>query len=80
MDLIQTIISLLSTYTPELIKKLLKNIVVVGGASVIPGLKERLTRDLIREGPCDGEVGVRIGRGGSKGAFLGMQYIGKHER
>jgi actin-related protein len=39
MDLIQTIISMLSAYNSDLIKKLLKNIVVVGGGSVIAGLK-----------------------------------------
>jgi hypothetical protein len=25
-------------------------------------------------------VNVRVGRGGANGAFLGMQYIGRHER
>jgi len=48
IDLIQAIVSMLSSYEKDIIKKLLKNIVVVGGGSAVSGLKERLTRDLRR--------------------------------
>lgn len=80
MDLIQTIASLLSVYPKDTINSLLSNIVVVGGGSVVQGLKERLERDLKRESPVGSNISVKIGKGGSNGAFLGMQYIGRHDR
>lgn len=39
-----------------------------------------MERDLVRECPVGSRVNVRVGRGGANGAFLGMQYIGRHER
>lgn len=80
MDLVQTITALLSVYPAKVLNALLSNIVVVGGGSVIPGLKQRLERDLRRESPVGSTISVKIGKGGVNGAFLGMQYIGRHER
>ncbi len=48
MDLIQTIVSVLSLYPNRTKANLLKNVLVVGGSSKIAGLKERLQRDLRR--------------------------------
>jgi actin-related protein len=78
MDLVQTISAVLSVYPNKTINALLSNILVVGGGSVIPGLKERLERDLRRESPVGSTICVKIGKGGVNGAFLGMQYIGRH--
>ncbi len=80
LDLVQTIVAILAPYPPTTVQALLSNIVLVGGGSAVPGLKQRLERDLVRECPVGSRVNVRVGRGGSKGAFLGMQYIGRHER
>jgi len=41
MDVIETIVNILSIYTADVKKCLLKNIVIVGGASKVNGLKER---------------------------------------
>ena len=62
-------------YSADIQSILLKNIVVVGGGTSIRGLKERIIRDLIREIPINSEIKVKIGKGGSIGAFLGMQNI-----
>ena len=80
MDLIQTITSLLSVYPDKITASLLSNVVVVGGGSVVPGLKERLERDLKCESAVNSNISVKIGKGGVNGAFLGMQYIGRNER
>jgi actin-related protein len=48
MDVIETIVSILSLYDERTKRDLLKNVVVVGGASKVPGLKERFERDLRR--------------------------------
>jgi len=80
IDLIQTITAVLASLPPQVVAVLLGNIVIVGGGSVISGLKERMERDLKRECPVDSKIHVRIGKGGARGAFFGMQYIGKHER
>ena len=58
-------------YSADIQSILLKNIVVVGGGTSIRGLKERIIRDLIREIPINSEIKVKIGKGGSIGAFLG---------
>lgn len=42
IDLVQTITSVLSVYPTKISAALLANIIVVGGGSVVPGLKERL--------------------------------------
>ena len=42
IDLVQTITSALSVYPKKIAAALLANIIVVGGGSVVPGLKERL--------------------------------------
>jgi actin-related protein len=52
----------------------------VGGGAVVTGLKERLERDLKRECPVGSHIKVKVGKGEAKGAFLGMQYIGRHEK
>jgi actin-related protein len=80
LDLVQTIVALLAPYPQPTLQALLANIVLVGGGSVVPGLRQRLERDLVRECPVGSRVGVRVGKGGANGAFLGMQYIGRHER
>lgn len=48
MSLIETIVNILSLYSDKIKADLLKNIVIVGGASKIAGLKERMERDLRR--------------------------------
>ena len=65
MDLIQTIVSVLSLYHNQTKATLLKNVLIVGGASKITGLKERLQRDLRRECPVEMEINVKIGKGGA---------------
>lgn len=47
---------------------------------MVPGLKERLERDLVRECPVGSPIRVKVGKGGANGAFLGMQHIGRFER
>lgn len=42
IDLVQTIVALLSPYPTAQASALLANIVLVGGGSVVPGLKQRL--------------------------------------
>ena len=56
------------------------NILVIGGGSQIPGLQERLSRDLLRESPAGAKIKVSIGKGGANAAFKGMQYIAKYEK
>lgn len=80
LDLIQTIVTTLTPYSNSIVNALLSNVIVVGGGSVVPGLKQRLQRDLVRECPVGSLVNVKIGKGAANGAFLGMQYIGRHER
>jgi actin-related protein len=48
MDLIKTIVAVLSLYPDSTKRELLKNIVMVGGPSKLSGLKERMERDLRR--------------------------------
>lgn len=67
-------------FKPNIVQQLLGNIILIGGGSVISGLKERIERDLKRECPTGSVINVRVGRGGAKGAFLGMQNIGKNQR
>jgi actin-related protein len=42
MDLISTIVNVLKLYDDKTKAEMLKNVVVVGGASKLPGLKQRL--------------------------------------
>jgi actin-related protein len=42
LDLVQTIASVLTLYNEKEKAALLSNVVVVGGGSTVPGLKERL--------------------------------------
>lgn len=53
--------------------KLLKNVIVIGGGSVILGLKNRIEKDLMQECPTGSEIKVNIGKGGYLGAYLGMK-------
>ena len=80
MDVIETIVSLLPLYDNNTKRDLLRNVIIVGGASKVPGLKERFERDLRRECPVELEIKVKIGKGGSEGAFLAMQHIGKTQK
>ena len=48
MDLIKTIVAVLSLYPENVKKELLKNVVMVGGPSKLAGLRERISRDLRR--------------------------------
>ncbi len=80
MDVIETIVSLLPLYGNTTKRDLLKNVVVVGGASKVPGLKERLERDLRRECPVEMDIKVKIGKGGYEGAFLAMQHISRTQK
>ena len=52
----------------------------MGGASKVPGLKERFERDMRRECPVDMGIKVKIGKGGFEGAFLAMQHISKTQK
>ena len=61
-------------------ESLRKNIVLVGGGSQVPGLSARLRRDLIRESSAGSKIEVKVGKGGSQGAFHGMQYLAKYEK
>lgn len=78
IDLITGIARLAATFPENVASKLRNNIMVVGGGSEIRGLTERMTRDLIRESPTGSNIKVSIGKGGSQGAYLGMQYIAKY--
>lgn len=64
MDLIETIVSLLALYDDSAKQRLLNNIVIVGGACKVKGLKERFGRDLRRECPVGMQIKVKIGKGG----------------
>ena len=50
---------------------------VIGGASAISGMGERIARDLRRECEVDSEINVRTSSVGWKGAYLGMKAITK---
>lgn len=45
---------------------------MIGGGSVIPGLKSRIEKDLTQECPAGSEIKVNIGKGGYLGAYLAM--------
>lgn len=80
IDLVKAIARLLQSCQPTVANQLRKNIIIVGGGSKIPGLAERLTRDLVSESPTGSDIKVSIGKGGAYGAYLGMQYIAKYEK
>jgi actin-related protein 5 len=80
MNVIETIVSLLPLYDKNTKRDLLKNVIIIGGASKVPGLKERVERDLRRECPVELDIKVKIGKGGSEGAFLAMQNISKTQK
>lgn len=79
-DLVTTLARLLENFPPAEADQLRKNILLIGGGSQVPGFSERLTRDLIRDSPSGSQINIRVGKGGSQGAYLGMQYIAKYER
>lgn len=78
IDIVKAIARTLDACPASVASQLRKNIIVVGGGSKIPGLAERLTRDLISESPTGSTIKIYVGKGGSEGAFLGMQYIAKY--
>ena len=78
--MIETIVCSIEQYSAETKANLLKNIVVLGGGSVVPGLKERMAKDLKRECPFGSEIKIKIGKGGYEGAYLGMQNICRYQK
>ena len=80
VDLITAIVRSIEGFPQNIKEQLRNNIVLVGGGSQVPGLSARLKRDLIRQSPTGSKIDIKVGKGGSKGAFHGMQYLAKYEK
>ena len=53
--------------------------VLIGGGSKVQGLSQRLHRDLTTESPAGSAINIKVGKGGSEGAYLAMQNIARDQ-
>lgn len=51
IDLISTMVQVIGSMGEESQRELRRNIVLIGGGSVVRGLGERIGRDMVRESP-----------------------------